>query len=32
MYNRLAEFLDINNILIQNQYGFREKNKPSWIY
>ena len=25
MYNRLAEFLDINNILVQNQYGFREK-------
>ena len=25
MYNRLAEFLDINNILVQNQYGFRQK-------
>ena len=25
IYNHLAEFLDINNILVENQYGFREK-------
>ena len=25
IYNHLAEFQDINNIISQNQYGFREK-------
>ena len=25
MYNRLLEYINKNNILFQNQYGFREK-------
>jgi hypothetical protein len=33
MYNRLLDYIDVNSILVNNQYGFRKKNNPlSWLF
>ena len=31
MYNRLLSYLNVNNILIDNQYGFREDHSTSMV-
>ena len=32
MYNRLLEYINKNNILFKNQYGFHEKHSTLWLF